>query len=366
MRKVAQLAAMVVITTCWANAQTDQSALQQRLNSQFQLTQMTLDRSNIVSTGTTLRLNKDGLVMYGTSSPMPSSNTYKNGRITQGGGAFGRDILIGMSSPGAQTANQYPHHKFAANDEVWVIKIDIHPTDVTLRLCSNPGDGMLYYGDLKFPFDKGPTPTPGQVIAKIGEVLTSEQPEGQPAGVVETAAGTQATPAAPGALNLPALYANSRNSGDQLQLNADHSFVLQEHGRPYHGTFTEKGATLILNLREANKTAMVTVEGADLIDPSGITWILQRPAQAAPAAQVTPAALKLPALYVNSKNAGDQLKLNADKSFSLQEDGQPYHGTFTEKGDSLELNITETNSTTVVTLQGNSIKDTSGHTWTLR
>ena len=158
---------------------------------------------------------------------------------------------------------------------------------------------------------------------------------------------------------------NSRNPGDQLKLNADHSFVLQEHGRPYHGTFTEKGDSLALNLTETNSTAAVTRNGDDLMDPSGFTWTQVKTAQAAPAPQATPAALKLPALYVNSKNAGDQLKLNADKSFLLKEDGQPYHGTFTEKGNSLELSINETNTTTVVTLQGNSITDTSGHTWTL-
>lgn len=366
MRKAAQLAALVVMAGLWAHAQTDQSALQQRLNSQFQLTQLTSDRSNVSgNTGTTLKLNKDGLVMYPTSSPLPSSNTYKNGKITQGGSGFGRDLLITTSKLGQGTANDEAHHKFAVNDAVWVIKIDVQPNNVTLRLCSNPGDGMLYYGDLKIPFDKGSSPTPDQVLAKIGEVLIADQPEAQPPAVAETA-GTQTSPqATPAALKLPASYVNSRNSGDQLKLNADHSLLLQEHGQPYHGTFTEKGDNLTLTLTEANTTAPMTRQGDDLLDPSGITWTLVKTAKTQAPAQATAAALKLPALYVNSKNAGDQLKLNADKSFLLKEDGQPYHGTFTEKGSSLELNINETNSTTVVTLQGNSITDTSGHTWTL-
>ena len=283
MQRAVQLAALIVVAALGTYAQTDPSALQQRLNSEFQFTQLTSDRSNVVSTGTTLRLNKEGLVMYATSSPMPSSNTYKSGKITQGGGAFGRDILITMSSSGQGTANDYPHHKFAVNDYVWITKIDAHPGDVTLHLCSNPGDGMLYYGDLKIPFEKGKTPTPDQVLAKIAEVLTAEN------GNAETAQAQ--TPSA------------------------------QQ------------------------------------------TSARQTSAEPPPAATVE---LKLPALYVNSQNASDQLKLNADKSFLLKEDGQPYHGTFTENGNSLELSITETNSTTVLSVQGNSITDTSGHTWKLR
>ena len=274
MRKMAQLAAMAFLAILCAQAQTDQSALQQKLNGQFQLTQLSGDRNTVTGTGTVLRINKDGLVMYPTSSPLPPSNTYKNGRITQGGSGFGRDLAITMARGGQGTANDLAHRKFAVNELVWVLKVDVHPNDVTLRLCGAPDDGLLYYADLKIPFDKGSSPTPEQVMAKIDEVLPVQ------------------------------------------------------------------GAAPATNAETASA--------------------------AAPQAQAPAPELKLPALYVNTANARDQLKLNADKSFQLQEDGQPYHGTFTEKGNSIELNINETNSTTVVTLKGNSITDTSGNTWNLR
>ncbi|HZP22722.1 MAG TPA: hypothetical protein VFB04_04700 [Terriglobales bacterium] len=272
MRNAVLLAAAMLSAVLLAQGQqTDQSAVQQKLNSQFQLTQLSSDRNNVVSTGTTLRLSKDGLVMYATSSPMPSSNSYKNGKITQGGGGFGRDLAITMARGGQGTANDLPHHKFTVNDAVWVIKIDVHPNDVTLRLCSNPGDGMLYYGDLKIPYDKGSSPTPEQVLAKIGEVLTAE---GGSAPLTQTAAVRPASSASTAELKLPALYVNSQNSGDQLKLNPDKSFQLQEEGQPYHGTFTENGDSIELNITETNSTTTVTLHGNSITDTSGHTWTL--------------------------------------------------------------------------------------------
>ena len=73
-----------------------------------------------------------------------------------------------------------------------------------------------------------------------------------------------------------------------------------------------------------------------------------------------------PFLYVSSQSSADRLQLNADKSFSLQEGGQSYHGTFTETGEKLELSINETSTATTITVRGNSLADTSGHTWVLQ
>jgi hypothetical protein len=272
MRNAVLLAAMMLGALGWAQGeQTDQGAVQQKLNSQFQLTQLSKDRTNVVSTGTTLRLKKDGLVMYVTSSPMPSSNTYKNGKISQGGGGFGRDFAITMAQGGQGTANDLPRHKFTANDAVWVVKIDVHANDVTLRLCSNPGDGMLYYGDLKIPFDKGSNLTPEQVVAKVGEVLTVEgsAPDVQTAAIRPAAAHSAAE------LKLPALYVSSQNSADQLKLNADKSFQLQEEGQPYHGTFTANGDNIELSIAETNSTTTVTLHGNSITDTSGHTWTLR-------------------------------------------------------------------------------------------
>jgi hypothetical protein len=77
------------------------------------------------------------------------------------------------------------------------------------------------------------------------------------------------------------------------------------------------------------------------------------------------APLQLPSSYVSSQNPADQLQLNADNTFSLQEGGQNYRGTFAANGNTLELNISD-GPTTTVTIQGNNLTDSSGQTWVLR
>ena len=89
-----------------------------------------------------------------------------------------------------------------------------------------------------------------------------------------------------------------------------------------------------------------------------------------PAAQPRPGAsvvqFNLPSTYARAETPADQLQLNADNSFSLQEAGQTYHGTFSVSGDTLELRISETNTNTTATIQGSSLTDSSGQTWVLR
>jgi hypothetical protein len=83
-------------------------------------------------------------------------------------------------------------------------------------------------------------------------------------------------------------------------------------------------------------------------------------------APVTAQTLKLPSTYANVKTPSDHLQLNANNSFSLQEAGQSYHGTFTVNGATVELSITETGTKTSATIQANNLTDSSGQVWQLR
>lgn len=90
------------------------------------------------------------------------------------------------------------------------------------------------------------------------------------------------------------------------------------------------------------------------------------PAATVPTTPVAPPSLKLPSTYANVKTPADHLQLNANNSFSLQEAGQSYHGTFTASGSTIELNITETGTKTNATVQGKNLTDSSGQVWQLR
>jgi hypothetical protein len=87
---------------------------------------------------------------------------------------------------------------------------------------------------------------------------------------------------------------------------------------------------------------------------------------AVPATPVAAPSLKLPSTYASMKTPADHLQLNANNSFSLQESGQSYHGTFTVSGSTVELNITETGTKTNATIQGKNLTDSSGQVWQLR
>src|ERR1039458_7550944 len=86
------LVAITLIACLTLAAQTgDTAAIQQKLYTQFKLTTTTADRSDIVTAGDVVVIHKPGLLMYAVASPLPPSNAYKNGKIGQGWGGFGKD-----------------------------------------------------------------------------------------------------------------------------------------------------------------------------------------------------------------------------------------------------------------------------------
>ena len=88
------------------------------------------------------------------------------------------------------------------------------------------------------------------------------------------------------------------------------------------------------------------------------------PLDAAYLASIAP--LPLPSFFVSIQSHDDHLQLNPDYSFQLQEGGQPYHGTFAIRGNTLLLDINESNIQTSLTRQGHDLTDSSGQTWSHR
>jgi len=172
-------------------------------------------------------------------------------------------------------------------------------------------------------------------------------------------------------LRLPSTYSSAQTPADQIQLNADNSFSLQEAGQTYRGTFVANGNSLELNIDNGPKST-ATIQGNSLTDSGGQTWVLREqpiagaaPAAAPAAAAPAVAPLRLPSTYVSAQAPTDQIQLNADNSFSLQEAGQTYQGTFAANGNALELNINGGPKTTA-TIHGNNLTDSGGQTWVLR
>jgi hypothetical protein len=155
----------------------------------------------------------------------------------------------------------------------------------------------------------------------------------------------------------------------QLQLNPDGTFSEPSRaGGRNSGKFTVSGDQLILNgLRPRSYRYTYIIQGdkiyLDHVADDTLNWA--RPQDASPPPPTTPASPKLPAIYANAQNPGDRLQLNADNSFSLQEAGQTFRGTFVVNGNALEITIPETNTKTTMTIQGTKLTDQSGQTWDL-
>jgi len=175
----------------------DPAAIQLKLNSQFKLTRTTADRSDIVKAGDVVEIQKPGLIMYAVASPLPPSNTYKNGSISQGMRGFGKDVLISMRSAEGTTSNDYPHRPFVVGEKCWVTSIQVQPDGVLFQLYSDPYDDVRYYANLKIPFpNKKVVPPVDDVMKMVAEVLTAAGGDDQGGQQAPTPAPEQPPPPA--------------------------------------------------------------------------------------------------------------------------------------------------------------------------
>jgi hypothetical protein len=194
-------------------------------------------------------------------------------------------------------------------------------------------------------------------IAEVFSIATSKPEPPAPAPAPETPGEPQV--AGPSLDQVAGLYVMTNAKDRQLQLNSDGTYLLVLFGKNYPGTFTVDANKLIIcPTGVCTSIAPFTIQGDTLVNRSGSEWVKQK---AAPAAT-----LRLPATYVSAQAPADQLRLNADNSFSLQAGGETYHGTFVVNGDTVELNIRETGDKTTAKIQGSNLTDSNGQAWIQR
>jgi hypothetical protein len=171
---------LAVGALAWSAFAQDQgtAAIQKKLESEYQLTKTTDDKSDIVTAGSVLVLHKDKVLMVAaTSTANPCMNTYKDGKITPtkacGVGeklrrlpGFGR-VPGGGSAPATRN--------FVSGEKFWVTKIDVRANGVVLDFFTDAtpsGDqGIRYKAALTIPFG-ALTPTPYEALKAVAEVIT--------------------------------------------------------------------------------------------------------------------------------------------------------------------------------------------------
>jgi hypothetical protein len=168
MHRFTALFALVAATLMPLSAQ-DKGAIEKKIESQYNLTKITADRTDIVTAGAVLVLQKDNLMMVDVASANVFQNTYKEGKITQN--ALGR--LAGRFNrlPGAQstTANQ---RTYVAGEKMWLTKVDVRDDGVVLELYTDAVNDVRYRAGLKIPFPKGSMPAADAVAKEVAQVFT--------------------------------------------------------------------------------------------------------------------------------------------------------------------------------------------------
>ena len=269
----------------------DTAAIQQKLNSQFKLTTTTADRSDIATAGDIVVIHKPGLLMYAVASPMPPSNTYKNGKIGQGWGGFGKDMMITMAAPGGGTANDYPHRPLAPEEKCWVTGIQVQKDGVLFVLYSDPYDNIRYYANLKIPFpDKKAVPAVDIASQMVAEVLTlvPQGDEASQSGPIPAAVASSQGP-------LPSFqgtYFRKDDASDSMTLGPNGVFALIQKGRRYDGNYMVEGQILTVWGPKIPGRQKCSLVGNVITDPGNTIW--ERPAapQAVAATPSAPAAVE--------------------------------------------------------------------------
>ena len=325
-------------------AQTPGAGIEQQLRSQYRIASVG-NNGVVVRAGSVVVVQMDGI----TALPVPNEwpcNTYKQG------GRIKQSTLCAMNWSPSKDSTRL----LQVGEKAYVTAIQLKPTEVVFKVqtyAENATD-TPFRAAVSFQFQKGflDSMKPKEIQDTIGQIFAPD---------ASSPTGGSEPPNPPTALS--GLYF-MQQTGSQLQLNTDGSFSVQaSDGQVSRGHFTVNGDTLALTDDATGSSHSFRIQGDKLYATSGSAFVRKGDTPALPP---VPVPLKLPSTYVSSRAPADQLQLNADNSFSLQEAGQTYHGTFAVSGSTLELNISDTNTKTTATIQGNNLSDSSGQTWTLR
>ncbi len=287
--RVFGLAALTLMCSLALAAQGDLSAIQQKLDSQFKLTTLTPNGSDIVEPGDVVVLQKDGLKMSALASPLMESNTYKDGKIGGGAGkrawgGFGVALLqataVGLDPTGTATMpDSIPGHNPAAGEKLWVVAATAQKDGINFKLYTDAdGNGVRYHANLKVLFpNKKQVPPLEAAMQLVSEVLKMAPQQDQPAEESEQAP-------------IYGLY-SAKSNNSNLQLNTDGSVCLHIKSpslAELSGQFTVNGDALLLAFSDGENLTF-SIRGDTIYNAQGLPVYVRQADSGAPASEVASA-----------------------------------------------------------------------------
>jgi len=157
------------------------AAIQKKLEATYTLTKTTADKSDIVTAGSVVVLQKDNVLMLASTSTNPCRNTYKDGKVTQSGPCRTNEKLKKFSRfsgmiPGASSAPSAPASRtYVTGEKFWVTKIEVKGAGkepgIYLDFFTDAIDDTRYATSLVIPFG-AITPTPDAAVKAVAEIIT--------------------------------------------------------------------------------------------------------------------------------------------------------------------------------------------------
>jgi hypothetical protein len=173
------MAVMAGLCSVAAGDEGSKPAIQKKLESEYALTKTTDDKTDIVTAGAVLVLQKDKLLMVAASSSAnPCPNTYKDGKLAPNAGCKAGDVLrripgFGSHIPGADKAPAT--RVFVSGEKFWVTKIDVKDSGgdsaVVMEFFSDAINDVRFKSSLVIPFKNG-LPSPDDALKLVREVVT--------------------------------------------------------------------------------------------------------------------------------------------------------------------------------------------------
>jgi hypothetical protein len=176
----APLALLFAVSGIAADQDPAHEAIQKKLESEYQLTKTTDDKSDIVTAGSVLVLHKDKVTMVAaTSATNPCMNTYKDGKIVQSKTCGANETAQkakkwGSMIPGLSSLGSTPSassRNFVSGEKFWLTKIDVRSTGIILNFFTDAINDTRYIGALTIPFG-AVAPSPDEALKAVAEVIT--------------------------------------------------------------------------------------------------------------------------------------------------------------------------------------------------
>ncbi len=219
----------VLLLVCvWVGSAQEQTAdaIQKKLEGVYQLTKTTADKSDIVTAGSVVVLQKDNVLMLEATSTNPCRNTYRDGKITQNAACRTNEKLKKFSRwtshiPGAGSVPDTPTSRtFVAGEKFWVTKIEVKEAGkdpgIILDFFTDAINDTRYGTSLLIPFG-AVTPSPDEALKAVAEIITvapsddksaddkgGDNSKGAPQGGQQDAAAPSQPASAPAAAPAPA------------------------------------------------------------------------------------------------------------------------------------------------------------------